>query len=148
MTKSQASEIHIYSRGERELDSAKWRACSQAIVFQDKITSIFLLGVRYNEERLYDYDNPGFHPDVGHFTQVRLIESVYLADYYLSRNKFSFLTFNINKFFTCAIRLHRTVEILLQIAVLSAVQKLARFLGSRVNERRICTSFRAFKDLS
>lgn len=78
---------------ERELDSAKWRACSQAVVFQDKITSIFLLGVRYNEERLYDYDNPGFHPDVGHFTQVRLIKSVYLADYYLSRNKFSFLTF-------------------------------------------------------
>ena len=93
MTKSQASEIHIYSRGERELNSAKWRACSQAIVFQDKITSVFLLGVRYNEERLYDYDNPGFHPDVGHFTQVRIIESVYLADYYLSRNKFSFLTF-------------------------------------------------------
>lgn len=24
----------------------------------------------YNEERLYDYDNPGFHPDVGHFTQI------------------------------------------------------------------------------
>ena len=91
MTKSQASEIQIYSRGERELDSAKWRACSQAIVFQDKITSTFF--VRYNEERLYDYDNPGFHPDVGHFTQARLIESVYLADYYLSRNKFSFLTF-------------------------------------------------------
>ena len=92
MTKSQRSEIHNYSRGERELDSAKWRACPQAILFQDKITSIFLLGVRYNEERLYDYDNPGFHPDLGHFTQVRLIESVYLADYYLSRNKSSFLT--------------------------------------------------------
>ena len=53
-------------------------------MFQDKLTFIFVLRVRYNEERLYDYDNPGFHPDVGHFTQVRLIESLYLADYYLS----------------------------------------------------------------
>ena len=42
----------------------------------------------------------------------------------------------------------RNREILLQLAVLFAVQKLARFLGSRVNERWIRASFCPFKNLS
>ena len=51
-------------------------------------------------------------------------------------------------FFTCANRLHRTVQILWQIAVLFSLQKLARFRGSRVNEMQIHASFCPFKNLS
>ena len=40
------------------------------------------------------------------------------------------------------------MQILLQIAVLFAVKKLARFLGSRVNERWIRARFCPFKNLS
>ena len=40
------------------------------------------------------------------------------------------------------------MQILLQLAVLFAVQKLARFLGSRVNERWIPASFCPFKNVS
>ena len=40
------------------------------------------------------------------------------------------------------------MQILLQLAVLFAVQKLARFLGSCVNERWIRASFCQFKNLS
>ena len=40
------------------------------------------------------------------------------------------------------------MQILLQLAVLFAVQKLARFLGSRVNERWIRARFCPFKNLS
>ena len=40
------------------------------------------------------------------------------------------------------------MQILLQIAVLFAVQKLARFLGSRVNEKWIRVRFCPFKNLS
>jgi len=46
--------------------------------------------------------------------------------------------FERTNFFTCATRLHGTVQILLQIAVLFAVLKLARSLGSRVNDRQTC----------
>ena len=49
---------------------------------------------------------------------------------------------------TCSTCLHGTEQILLQLAVLFAVQKLARFLGSRVNERWIRASFCPFKNLS
>ena len=48
-------------------------------------------------------------------------------------------------FLISATRLHRTVQFLLQIAVLFAVQKLARFRGSLVNERRIRASFCPFR---
>ena len=54
----------------------------------------------------------------------------------------------LNEFFTCSICLHGTLQILLQLAVLFAVQKLARFLGSRVNERWIRARFCPFKNLS
>ena len=53
------------------------------------------------------------------------------------------------QFFSHANRLRRTVQILLQIAVLFAVQKLtARSRRSRVNERQISASFCPFKNLS
>ena len=42
--------------------------------------------------------------------------------------------------FTCATPFHVTMQILLQFAVLTAVQKLARFCGSRVDERQIRAS--------
>ena len=48
--------------------------------------------------------------------------------------------FRTDDFFSCAIRLRGTVQVLLQIAVLFAFQKLTRFCGSRVNERRIRAS--------
>ena len=54
--------------------------------------------------------------------------------------------------FTCAMSLHGTVQILLQIAVLVyesiqhfTVQTFTRFRGCRVNERRIRASFCPFK---
>ena len=48
--------------------------------------------------------------------------------------------------FTCAARLHETVQILLQITVLFAFQKLARFRGFHVNERQVRASFCPFKN--
>ena len=42
--------------------------------------------------------------------------------------------------FTCATPFHVTMQILLQFAVLSTVQQLARFCGSRVDERQIRAS--------
>ena len=50
--------------------------------------------------------------------------------------------------FTCATHLHGTVQILLQISVMSAVENLAQFRGFRVNKRRILASFCPFKNLS
>ena len=44
-------------------------------------------------------------------------------------------------FFSCSTRLHGTVQILLQLAVLFAGHKLSRFHGSRVNKRRNPASF-------
>ena len=49
--------------------------------------------------------------------------------------------FERTNFFTCATRLHGTMQILLQIAILSTVQKHVQFYGYRVNERRIRASF-------
>ena len=49
-------------------------------------------------------------------------------------------------FFACSTRLHGTVQILLQLAVLFAVHELSRFHGSRVNNRRNLTSFCPFKN--
>ena len=43
--------------------------------------------------------------------------------------------------------LHETVQILLQITVLFAFQKLARFRGFHVNERQVRASFCPFKNL-
>ena len=48
---------------------------------------------------------------------------------------------NKTEFSTCATRLHGTVQILLHVAELFAVQKFALFLESRVNERRIRARF-------
>ena len=45
------------------------------------------------------------------------------------------------EFSTCATRLHGTVQILLHIAELFAVQKFVLLLESRVNERRIRARF-------
>ena len=53
--------------------------------------------------------------------------------------------FERTNFFTCATRLHGTMQILLQIAILSTVQKHVQFYGYRVNERRIRASFCQFK---
>ena len=49
-------------------------------------------------------------------------------------------------FFACSTRLHGTVQILLQLAVLFAVHELSRFHGSRVNNRRNLTSFCPLKN--
>ena len=48
---------------------------------------------------------------------------------------------------TCAARLHETVQILLQITVRFAFQKLARFSGFHVNERQVRASFCPFTNL-
>ena len=52
------------------------------------------------------------------------------------------------RIFTCTTRLHGTEQILLQIAVLLAVQKLAWFYGSCVNKMRICAGFHPVKNLT
>ena len=43
--------------------------------------------------------------------------------------------------FTCATRFHGTLQLMLQIAVLSVVKKLTQFRGSRVNESQNRASF-------
>ena len=53
--------------------------------------------------------------------------------------------FEQTSFFTYSTRLHGTMQILLQIAILSTVQKHVQFYGYRVNERRIRASFCQFK---
>ena len=74
------------------------------------------------------HDNPGFHPDIGHFTQAKANRISIFSRLLLIKKQLFFFNF-----LTLTNFLHGTVEILLQIAVLSAVQKLARFFGSREN---------------
>ena len=52
------------------------------------------------------------------------------------------------EFFTRATHLHATVQILLHIAIMFTVRKLARFRGSRVNERWVRASVSLFRNLS
>ena len=49
--------------------------------------------------------------------------------------------FNGRLFFTCATRFHGTLQLVLQIAVLSVVKKLTQFRGSRVNKSQNRASF-------
>ena len=69
---------------------------------------------------------------------------------YVARTHLDPIQTGLDKFlngriFTCATHLHGTEQILLQTAVLLAVQKLAWFYGSCVNKMWICAGFHPFQ---